>query len=70
MVNTTDNLGFNCTQDSFGSVNCVKALWVYRQLAFNTDPGIGKTTPGGRDKFYTTWMMVEEPEQAKKTPQI
>lgn len=70
VVNTADNLGFGCTQDSFGSVNCTKSLWVYRQLAFNTNPGIPKTTPGGEDKFYTTWMMVEEPEQAKYTANL
>ena len=70
VVNTTDNLGFGCTQDSFGSINCVKALWVYRQLAFNTDPGIEKTTPGGNNRFYTTWMMLEEPEQAKYTANL
>ena len=64
VVNTADNLGFGCTQDSFGSINCSKSLWVYRQLAYNTDPDVPQTTPGAEDKFYTTWMMIEEPEQA------
>ncbi len=70
VVNTADNLGFGCTQDSFGSINCSKSLWVYRQLAFNTDPDVPQTTPGGEDKFYTAWMMVEEPEQAKYTANL
>jgi hypothetical protein len=70
VVNTADNLGFGCTQDSFGSINCSKSLWVYRQLAFNTDPDVPQTTPGGQDRFYTAWMMVEEPEQAKYTANL
>ncbi len=65
VVNDTNNLGFNCTLDSFGSVNCVKGLWVYRQHSYNTDPGVPATIPGGEGKFYTTWFMTEEPEQAK-----
>jgi hypothetical protein len=67
VVNTPDNLGFACTQDSYGSVNCLKSLWVYRQLSYNTDPGVPPTIPGGEGKFYTIWTMVEEPEQAKYT---
>jgi hypothetical protein len=70
VVNTSDNLGFGCTQDSFGSINCSRSLWVYRQLAYNTDPGIPVTTPGAEDKFYTEWMMVEEPEQEKYTANL
>ncbi|MGH7932715.1 MAG: DUF1329 domain-containing protein, partial [Candidatus Binataceae bacterium] len=67
VVNTPDNLGFFCTQDSYSSINCAKSLWVYRQLSFNTDPGVPATIPGGEGKFYTTWAMTEEPEQAKYT---
>ncbi|MGH8010978.1 MAG: DUF1329 domain-containing protein [Candidatus Binataceae bacterium] len=67
VVNTPDNLGFSCTQDPYGSVNCLKSLWVYRQLSYNTDPGVPGTIPGGEGKFYTIWAMVEEPEQAKYT---
>ncbi|HKV54544.1 MAG TPA: DUF1329 domain-containing protein [Candidatus Binataceae bacterium] len=65
VVNTPDNLGFSCTLDSFSNISCVKGLWVYRQLSFNTDPGVPQTIPGGAGKFYTTWFMVEEPEQQK-----
>jgi len=70
VVNTSDNLGFGCTADSFGSINCSKSLYVYRQLSYNTDPGIPQTTPGGAGKFYTSWNMVEEPEQAKYTANL
>jgi Protein of unknown function (DUF1329) len=65
VVNGPDNLGFSCGLDSFRSVNCVKGLWVYRQLSFNTDPGIPTTIPGAQGKFYTSWFMVQEPEQQK-----
>jgi uncharacterized protein DUF1329 len=65
VVNDSGNLGFMCTMDSFGSVNCVKGRWVYRQHSFNTDPGVPATIPGGEGKYYTTWFMTEEPEQAR-----
>jgi hypothetical protein len=32
VVNAPENLGFSCGLDAYGSVNCVKGLWVYRQL--------------------------------------
>ncbi len=67
VVNTPDNLGFYCTLDSFSNARCVKGLWVYRQLAYNTDPGVPATIPGTEGKFYTTWFMVEEPEEQKYT---
>ena len=65
VVNDHGNLGFMCTMDSFGSVNCVKGLWVYRQHSYNTDPGVPATIPGGEGKYYTAWFLTEEPEQAK-----
>lgn len=65
VVNTPDNMGFNCTMDSFGNVNCVKGLWVARQLSYNTDPGVPVTIPGEEGKYYSTWYMVQEPEQLK-----
>jgi hypothetical protein len=65
VVNSPENLGFSCVLDSYSSVNCIKGLWVYRQLSFNTDPGVLSTIPGGEGKFYTTWFMIQEPEQQK-----
>jgi hypothetical protein len=67
VVNTPNNLGFFCTQDSYGSINCQKSLWVYRRLSYNTDPGIPITTPGGEGTFFTEWGMTEEPEQMRYT---
>ena len=65
VVNTPDNPGFNCTLDSFGNVSCVKGLWVARQLSYNTDPGTPSSFPGAAGKYYTTWFMIEEPEQLR-----
>jgi Protein of unknown function (DUF1329) len=48
VVNTSDNLGFGCTQDSFGSINCAKSLWVYRQLAYKHRPGDSGDDPWRR----------------------
>jgi len=65
VVNDSNNLGFMCTMNSFGNVSCVKGLWEYRQQSFNTDPGVPETLPGGDGKYYTTWFMTMQPEQAR-----
>ncbi|MGH8013815.1 MAG: DUF1329 domain-containing protein, partial [Candidatus Binataceae bacterium] len=52
-----DTYGTGCTEDSYGSINCSADSIVYRQLSFNTDPGIPATVPGGAGKFYTEWVM-------------
>ena len=65
VVNTPDNRGFTCTLDSFGNTSCIKGEWVARQLSFNTDPGTPATFPGAEGKYYTTWFMIEEPEQQR-----
>jgi hypothetical protein len=65
IVNTSDNPGFNCTLDSFGNINCIKGLWVARQLSYNTDPSTPSAFPGAEGKYYTTWFMIEEPEQQR-----
>ena len=65
VVNSPDNRGFTCTLDSFDNVNCIKGLWVARQLSYNTDPDTPTTFPGAEGKYYTTWFMIEEPEQQR-----
>jgi hypothetical protein len=67
VVNAPDNRGFNCTVDSVGDINCVKGLWIARQLSYNTDPDTPATFTGARGKYYTTWFMIEEPEQQHYT---
>jgi Protein of unknown function (DUF1329) len=56
--------------DRFG--NATKATWafVYRQLAFNTDPGVPRAESRLSEAFYTQWLMAEEPEQAKYTTDL
>ena len=67
VVNSPNNLGFFCTLDGYSNVSCVKGLWVARQLADNTDPGMPATFPGAEGKYYTTWFMIQEPEQQHYT---
>ena len=65
VVNTPSNPGFFCTLDGFNNVSCVEGLWVARQLSDNTDPGTPTEFSGAGGKFYTTWFMIEEPEQQR-----
>lgn len=58
-----DSYATGCTQDSFGSINCSADEIVYRQLSYNTDPGIPSNIPGAEGKYYTEWVMTVEPEQ-------
>jgi len=51
--------------DRFGNATAASWAFVYRQLAFNTDPGVPRTDPRSAGAFYTQWLMTEEPEQAK-----
>ena len=51
--------------DRFGNATNASWAFVYRQLAFNTDPGVPRTDPNSPGAFYTQWLMTEEPEQAK-----
>ena len=60
-----DTYQTGCIQSGIGGTGCVANEIVYRQLAFNTDPGIAATTPGSEDKFYTRWSTKLEPEQEK-----
>jgi hypothetical protein len=65
VVNTPENPGFTCTLDGWGNTNCTRGEWVARQLSFNTDPGTPATFPGAEGKYYTSWFMVEEPEERR-----
>jgi hypothetical protein len=61
-----DTYASACTQSGGrGSGNCGVEEIVYRQLSYNTDPGIPANTPGAESKFYTEWVMTLEPEQDK-----
>jgi Protein of unknown function (DUF1329) len=59
-----------CTQDRFGNVSCSKISYVYRQTAYSTDPGAYRDSVAGGSVWYTEWLMVDEPEQARYTTQL
>jgi len=69
-VNAPGNMATSCTQDRFGNVSCTKIIFVYRQLAYNTDPGIPRNAEHGGDVWYSEWLMLEEPEQSKYTANL
>jgi Protein of unknown function (DUF1329) len=62
-----DTSGDGCEVDSSGAANCVAALIVNRQLAYNTDPGTPASFPGAEGKFSSEYLMVLEPEQQRYT---
>jgi hypothetical protein len=60
----------SCTQDRFGSITCNLLSYVYRQTAYNTDPGVPRDDPRAKDVWFTEWAAIEEPEQSKYTAQL
>jgi len=64
---TVNMNGVVCTMDSNSSISCKAGVKVYRQLAFNTDPGIPAAIPGGEGKYFTQYETVKEPEQERYT---
>jgi hypothetical protein len=64
---TVDTNGVVCTVDSSNSISCKAGMKVYRQLSFNTDPGIARNIPGAEGKYFTQYEMVKEPEQERYT---
>jgi len=69
-VNTPQNTASSCTQDRFGNISCTTLTFVYRQVAYNTDPGIPREDPHAGDAWYTEWLMVQEPEQSRYTANL
>ncbi|HVN91040.1 MAG TPA: DUF1329 domain-containing protein [Candidatus Binataceae bacterium] len=64
---TVNTNGVVCTMDSSNSVSCKAGEKVYRQLAYNTDPGVPSEIPGTEGKYFTQHEMVKEPEQERYT---
>jgi hypothetical protein len=58
----------DCIVDRFGNLSCETIDIVYRQEGYNTDPGV--TVSESPNVWYTEWLMVEQPEQAKYTAQL
>jgi hypothetical protein len=64
------NHGGSCAIDANRDVNCAAGDIVYRQMSFNTDPGVPATIAGFADEFWTQWYMVTEPEQMRYTASL
>ncbi|MGH8012209.1 MAG: DUF1329 domain-containing protein [Candidatus Binataceae bacterium] len=62
--------GVSCTQDRFGNIACTRLVWIYRQVGFETDPGIPMNLPQAGDVRFSEWFMVTEPEQSKYTTNL
>ncbi len=56
--------------DRFGNLSGAKWDFVYRQLAYNTDPGTPRIDPLAAGALASQWLMVDEPEQAKYTADL
>jgi Protein of unknown function (DUF1329) len=69
-VNTPGDEASSCVQDRYHNVACTKLIFAYRQVGYNTDPGIPRNDPRARDAWFTEWLMVEEPEQSKYTANL
>ena len=59
-----------CSIDRGGNINCATGDIVYRQMSFNTDPGVPATVPGFDDVFWTQWFIVTQPEQQRYTASL
>jgi hypothetical protein len=69
-VNTPQNMANSCTQDRFNNISCTKIIFVYRQVGYNTDPGVPRDEPKAGDVWFTEWLMIEEPEESKYTANL
>ena len=67
---TVDTHGDACLMSLGGAINCEAGILVYRQLAYNTDPGTPANTPGAEGEFFSQWLMVIEPEQKRYTASL
>jgi uncharacterized protein DUF1329 len=65
-----DTHGNACLMSIGGAINCEAGTLVYRQLAYNTDPGVPANTPGAEGRFFSQWLMVIEPEQQRYTASL
>jgi hypothetical protein len=67
-VATLQNPVRDCTADRFNNMACETTDLVYRQEGYNTDPNVPRWES---DKvWYTEYVMVELPEQAKYTAEL
>ena len=69
-VGASGNPLHSCTQDRFGNIFCEAAEYVYRQLAYNTDPRVPREDPRAPNLWFSEWLMVDAPEQSRYTAQL
>jgi hypothetical protein len=69
-VNSPQNMANSCNQDRFNNISCTKIIFVYRQVGYNTDPGVPRDEPKAGDVWFTEWLMIEEPEESKYTTNL
>jgi len=55
--------GQGCYVDGYNNINCDAGILIFRQLSFNTDPGVPATVPGAEGKYFTDYFEAVEPEQ-------
>jgi hypothetical protein len=67
ITSTPDNTAALWFQDRFGDISHDTLDIVYRQSAYNTDPGIAAEEDYAPGSWYTEWSMQETPEQARYT---
>ncbi len=67
---TVINHAGSCSIDGNHDISCAGGDVVYRQMSFNTDPGVPATMPGFADEFWTQWYIVTEPEQMRYTASL
>jgi hypothetical protein len=70
IAGTTANLFRTCAVDRYTNLYCTLLSYVYRQTAYNTDPGIPREDPLVSDVWFTEWTGVVAPEQSKYTAQL
>jgi Protein of unknown function (DUF1329) len=56
--------------DRFGNASRAQWAYVYRALAFITDPGTPRINPLAAGALGTQWLMIEQPEQGKYTADL
>jgi Protein of unknown function (DUF1329) len=67
---SVDTYGSGCLTDRYSNVSCSAGLIVYRQLSYNTDPGIPATIPSAEGKFFTWYFELTEPEESRYTTNL
>ncbi len=70
IAGTPDNPLTICSMTRQSYASCVKLSYVFRQIAYNTDPRATSTNDDSNKYWYTEWMSIEQPEQLRYTTQL